>query len=158
MDDIQKTKLDRDGYYILPGFMPPAFLQALQNRVAELFASEGENAGSEFKQEAGARRLANLVDKGAAFEQAVARPEILEGVAHVLGAEYKLSSLNVRVAEPNEGGLQPLHIDMGLLPDARGFATCNTVWMLDDFTPDNGALRAVPGSHKWGRRPQDVTG
>jgi ectoine hydroxylase-related dioxygenase (phytanoyl-CoA dioxygenase family) len=62
----------------------------------------------------------------------------------------------VRVAEPNEGGLQPLHIDMGLPPDAMGFATCNTVWMLDDFTPENGALRVVPGSHKWGKRPQEV--
>jgi ectoine hydroxylase-related dioxygenase (phytanoyl-CoA dioxygenase family) len=28
--------------------------------------------------------------------------------------------------------------------------------MLDDFTADNGALRAVPGSHRWGRRPQDA--
>ena len=58
----------------------------------------------------------------------------------------------MRVAEPNEGGLQPLHIDMGLLPDAQGFGTCNTVWLLDDFTPENGALRVVPGSHKWGKR------
>jgi len=28
--------------------------------------------------------------------------------------------------------------------------------MLDDFTPDNGATRVIPGSHKWGTRPQDV--
>ena len=27
--------------------------------------------------------------------------------------------------------------------------------MLDDFTPNNGALRVVPGSHRRGRRPQD---
>jgi len=30
--------------------------------------------------------------------------------------------------------------------------------MLDDFTTENGALRVVPGSHRWGRRPQDVLG
>jgi ectoine hydroxylase-related dioxygenase (phytanoyl-CoA dioxygenase family) len=28
--------------------------------------------------------------------------------------------------------------------------------MLDDFTSENGALRAVPGSHRWGRLPADV--
>jgi ectoine hydroxylase-related dioxygenase (phytanoyl-CoA dioxygenase family) len=28
--------------------------------------------------------------------------------------------------------------------------------MLDDFTPENGALRAVLGSHRFGRRPQDA--
>jgi ectoine hydroxylase-related dioxygenase (phytanoyl-CoA dioxygenase family) len=33
---------------------------------------------------------------------------------------------------------------------------CNSVWMLDDFTTENGALRVVPGSHRWGRKPQDA--
>jgi ectoine hydroxylase-related dioxygenase (phytanoyl-CoA dioxygenase family) len=28
--------------------------------------------------------------------------------------------------------------------------------MLDDFTPENGALRAVPGSHRFGHKPQDA--
>ena len=156
MDAVKLQQLDSQGFCVLPGFMGAELLAALQDRVDELFAIEGIDAGSEFKQEAGARRLANLVDKGEMFERAVAMDEVLQGVRHVLGAEFKLSSLNVRVAEPNEGGLQPLHIDMGLLPDARGYATCNTVWMLDDFTPQNGALRVVPGSHKWGKRPQEV--
>ena len=156
MDDLQRHKLDDDGFFVLPGFMGPELLEGLRQRVDELFLLEGALAGSEFKQESGARRLANLVDKGELFERVVAMGPVLEGVMHVLGAGYKLSSLNVRVAEPNEGGLQPLHVDMGLLPDSRGYATCNTVWMLDDFTNENGALRVVPGSHKWGKRPQEV--
>jgi ectoine hydroxylase-related dioxygenase (phytanoyl-CoA dioxygenase family) len=28
--------------------------------------------------------------------------------------------------------------------------------MLDDFTTQNGATRMIPGSHRWGTRPQDV--
>jgi ectoine hydroxylase-related dioxygenase (phytanoyl-CoA dioxygenase family) len=28
--------------------------------------------------------------------------------------------------------------------------------MLDDFTLENGALRVVPGSHRWKRLPQDA--
>jgi len=156
MDENKLRQLDSDGFCLLPGFMGDAMLAELRERVEALFVSEGDQAGSEFKQEPGAKRLANLVDKGEVFERAIAMSTVLEGVAHVLGSEYKLSSLNVRVAEPNEGGLQPLHIDMGLLPDAQGFGTCNTVWLLDDFTPENGALRVVPGSHKWGKRPQDV--
>jgi ectoine hydroxylase-related dioxygenase (phytanoyl-CoA dioxygenase family) len=28
--------------------------------------------------------------------------------------------------------------------------------MLDNFTRENGPTRMIPGSHKWGKRPQDV--
>ena len=41
-------------------------------------------------------------------------------------------------------------------PTSRGDWVCNSVWMLDDFTVDNGALRVVPGSHRWKTLPQDV--
>jgi hypothetical protein len=45
---------------------------------------------------------------------------------------------------------------MSALPDDRGFWVCNSVWMLDDFTPENGPIRMVPGSHHWGRLPQEA--
>jgi ectoine hydroxylase-related dioxygenase (phytanoyl-CoA dioxygenase family) len=79
-----------------------------------------------------------------------------ELVGSVLGPQFKLSSLNARSANPQSASVQPFHIDMGLLPDSKGNAVCNCVWMLDDFTAENGALRVIPGSHHWGRKPQDV--
>jgi ectoine hydroxylase-related dioxygenase (phytanoyl-CoA dioxygenase family) len=33
---------------------------------------------------------------------------------------------------------------------------CNSIWLLDDFTQDNGATRVVPGSHLSGKSPGDV--
>ncbi len=39
---------------------------------------------------------------------------------------------------------------------SKGYWVCNTVWLLDDFTRDNGPTRMIPGSHKWGTKPQDV--
>lgn len=147
--------LDRAGYAVFPDFMGADLLNELRSRTEELFETEGENAGSEFRQEPHSRRLANLVAKGKVFQTIAALPEILEYVSAVVGPRLKLSSLNARSANPNSWSRQPLHIDMGLLPDERGYSVCNTVWMLDPFTPKNGALRVIPGSHRWGKRPQD---
>ena len=144
------------GYVKLDGFIAPARRQRLADRIGALFASEGEQAGAEFRQEAGARRLANLVDKGDVFVECILETGVLAHVGYVLGPRFKLSSLNARSADPRSAEAQPLHVDAGAVPDERGYWVCNSVWMLDDFTPDNGALRVVPGSHRWGRRPQDV--
>jgi ectoine hydroxylase-related dioxygenase (phytanoyl-CoA dioxygenase family) len=152
--DSAKRQLEEQGYLILPDFLSEAEVEQYRARVEELFAEEGDRSGGEFKQEPGARRLANLVDKGEIFESAIQRPEVLECVEAVLGPDFKLSSLNVRSASPHSDTAQPLHVDSGELPDERGNAVCNSVWMLDDFTDQNGALRLVPGSHRWKRLPE----
>jgi ectoine hydroxylase-related dioxygenase (phytanoyl-CoA dioxygenase family) len=154
--DIAKSQLASDGYVVLEDYMDAMLLARMQSRVEELFAEEGDAAGSEFRREENARRLANLVDKGEVFREAILHPRILELVGSVLGPQFKLSSLNARSANPQSASVQPFHIDMGLLPDSKGNAVCNCVWMLDDFTAENGALRVIPGSHHWGRKPQDV--
>ncbi|MGH9325478.1 MAG: phytanoyl-CoA dioxygenase family protein [Terriglobia bacterium] len=156
MTEIEKQKLDELGYLVLQGFTPQVLLEALCQRVEELFREEGERAGAEFKQEPESKRLANLADKGEVFERSITFPGILEYIRHILGLEFKLSSLNVRSANPHSNSGQPLHADMGAIPDERGFWVANTVWMLDDFTTENGALRLVPGSHRWGKLPQQA--
>ncbi len=156
MDSQARAQLDRDGYVVLENFMGDQLLSEVRERVAQLFAIEGEQAGSEFKQEEQTRRLANLVDKGEVFERVIAMPEILDCLGHVLGPEFKLSSLNVRSANPHSTWVQPLHCDMGALPDENGYWVANTVWMLDDFTEHNGATRMIPGSHRSGHLPKDA--
>ena len=154
--DDHRRLLDDRGYVRLEGFIAPARRKSLVDRIEALFEAEGENAGAEFRREPGARRLANLADKGDVFVECMLEGAVLEHVGHVLGPRFKLSSLNARSANPRGEEAQPLHVDAGALPDERGYWVCNCVWMLDDFTPDNGALRAVPGSHRWGKPPGDV--
>jgi ectoine hydroxylase-related dioxygenase (phytanoyl-CoA dioxygenase family) len=156
MTDQERQQLDRDGYVVLENAMGPELLHALREAIFAQFDAEGDRAGHEFKTEEHARRLANLVNKGEIFRRAIVLPRVLEGVRHVLGADAKLSSLNARSADPHSEDGQPLHVDMSALPDERGYWVCNTVWLLDDFTADNGPTRMVPGSHTWGTRPQDV--
>jgi len=149
-----KQQLHDQGFLIFPALLSPEQVARFNDRVEELFALEGDGAGGEFKTEPGARRIANAVDKGRIFETIVETPEVLEAIEVVLGPDFKLSSLNIRSANPHNGCAQPLHVDSGALPDVHGNSVCNSVWMLDDFTERNGALRIVHGSHKWGRAPE----
>jgi hypothetical protein len=156
MTDQERRQLDERGYALLETGMDDGLLRELRTRIGELFEEEGDRAGGEFKQEDHAHRLANLVDKGEVFRRAIVLPELLSCVRHVLGPDIKLSSLNARSADPGTDVGQLLHVDMGAIPDDKGYWVCNTVWMLDDFTPENGATRMIPGSHTWGTRPQDL--
>lgn len=156
MTDQQRRQLDEQGYVLLENCMGPALLQDLRTQIFELFEAEGDRAGQEFRKEEHAHRLANLVDKGEVFQRAIVLPDVLACVRRVLGPAIKLSSLNARSADPGTDVGQPLHVDMGAIPDEKGYWVCNTVWLLDDFTLENGATRMIPGSHRWGTRPQDV--
>ena len=150
----EKKQLDELGYLVLPGFVPPPMLAELRDRVEALWEQEGSEAGSEFRHEPGARRLANLVDKGAIFAEVVSMSKILECVEHVIGPSYKLSSLNARSTNPNSEESQPWHADSAAIADERGYWVCNSIWMLDDFTAENGATRMIPRSHTWRRLPE----
>jgi ectoine hydroxylase-related dioxygenase (phytanoyl-CoA dioxygenase family) len=147
-------RLREDGFVILRDLISEEEVARYAQRVEELFALEGEHSGSEFKQEPGTRRLANCVNKGEIFEKAIENPVVLECVQVVLGSDFKLSSFNIRSANPRSNCGQPLHADSGAVADEQGYWVCNSVWMLDDFTESNGALRVVPGSHRWRRLPE----
>ena len=151
LSDRQRDELCNKGYTLLHGVIDPAWLAALRERFEELIAEEGQNAGLEVHQEDGARRLADLVNKGSVFDRLWSHPLLLAAVRHVIEAPFHFSSLNARDALPGEG-LQALHQDAAANPPPYG---CNSVWMLDDFRKENGCTRVVPGSY---RRPHPEGG
>jgi ectoine hydroxylase-related dioxygenase (phytanoyl-CoA dioxygenase family) len=151
----ERDTLDRDGFLPLPGILTEWQIGAFRARLDELLAAEGDDAGKEVHQEAGTDRLSDLVNKGAIFEVCFTHPRVLAAIAHVLGDEFKLSSLNARSALPGQG-LQALHADWRGPVQPGDFFVCNSIWLLDDFTETNGATRIVPGTHRSGQSPADV--
>ena len=151
----KRTFLDEQGYLPLPGILSDDVQAAMARRVDELAALEGDKAGSEMHQEVGTTRLSDLVNKDPIFDVCFTHPRILAAISHVLGSDLKLSSLNFRAALPGHG-LQRLHCDWGKAMTAGDYYVCNSIWLLDEFTAENGATRVVPGSNRSEQLPQEA--
>ena len=128
------------------------------------------------------QRLWMLANKGASFRGLIEHPLVDELVGHVLGADFILSTLSANIAKPG-GVRMGLHTDQWWMPQPTrpgephvraseitrrprlGFVqpdstlgiappvVANTMWMLSDFSPQNGATEVVPGSHLSGAHP-----
>lgn len=132
----EKQRLDTDGVLVLEHHVDHELL----NRVRVEYDS--------------LTQYLNLVDKGDAFREVVTDAKLLAAALHVLARPFKLFAINARSAMPG-GGLQPLHADWGGAVEPARYSIVNSIWMLDDFTEDNGSTRYVPGSHLSGRTPSD---
>ncbi len=153
--------LDAQGYLPLPGVLTQTQIETFTARLQELAAEEGEAAGSEVHQEEGTIRLSNLINKDPVFDLCFIHPRILAGINRVLSCGFRVHSLNARFALPGKGA-QALHMDWGSNDPqdweklkAKQFYVCNSIWLLSDFTAENGATRVVPGSHLRAQAPAD---
>jgi ectoine hydroxylase-related dioxygenase (phytanoyl-CoA dioxygenase family) len=155
LTQVEKDKLDQDGFLPLPNLLTAEQIAKMVARLDELIAIEGDDAGKEVHQEAGTDRLSDLVNKGSLFDICFTHPRVLAAISHVLRGEFKLSSLNFRAALPGQG-LQALHADWGSAITPGDYFVCNSIWLLDDFTEDNGATRVIPGSQRSGKLPRDL--
>ena len=159
----EKRFLDENGYLNLGPILTPEQLQVINQRLAEILEEEGDRAGWELMdspyirhpKEKGADRLADLVNKDPLFDIFYTHPRVLAAISQVLGRELKLSSLNYRAALSGYGH-QKLHADWHAPVSPGDYKVCNSIWLLDDFSEENGATRIVPGTHLQGKLPQDV--
>ena len=151
----EKYSLDVKGYLPLENILPQKQIAPMIHRLDELAAIEGEDAGKELHQEGGTIRVSDLVNKGPMFEIGFSQPRVLAAIRHVIGPRFKLSSLDCRMALPGQGH-QAFHADWRSGVEPGDYYVCNSMWLLDDFTVENGATRVVPGSHRSGKHPKDA--
>ncbi len=147
VDDLI-ADLDSHGYCFVAEALPLDVVAEMKNRLDEQI--EGERSiGRGLLPATNDERISNLLNKGAVFAKVVADPLVDTLLSHLLDDAFLLGLVGAVKTLP--GSLaQGLHIDQAYM----GFPTpvpvaANTVWMLDDFTDENGGTRVVPGSHLW---------
>lgn len=99
-------------------------------------------------------RLYDVVNRGCEFDDLYIYPPLLEACYRVIGEPFKLSSTLGRTLHPHSAA-QNLHVD--LRRDSEDLPMVGFILMVDEFRPDNGATRLVPGSHRWPDVPEDHT-
>lgn len=161
--DLESARADLDEFGLTRVAMAasPAAIAEARNRLIEQAAGEmaagiahcdpgyttlpGEGAANQ--------RLWNLLNKGAIFREFVLNETALALARHLLGPDLLLFSITANIARLG-GTAQKLHGDQLFSPPETPYPLiANSLWMLDDFTEENGATRVVPRTQRAMRWP-----
>ena len=156
MDTIFREVRER-GYVLLPNVLSQAACDGYKRKIINIYAKYGKkyNAGSSVTRFHGeqTKMIYNLHNKDIEFIHLIDHPVTIPIVRAMLQeGSYKNSEpfiLKLSTARsPGRGEpKQQLHIDANL-PGSPYCLVSQVVWLLDDFSKENGGTRIVPCSHR----------
>lgn len=144
--------LERDGFAVVTDVLEEEYATRLRARLVEVARHErAAGIDQDPKWEDGPRnqRVFGLLNKGAEFVELVDHPVAMALMAYLLDPSFLLSSITANITGPG-GYPMGLHYDQDYVPQPwPPFPmVANIIWMLDEFTEENGATRFVRGSHR----------
>jgi phytanoyl-CoA hydroxylase len=160
----QKDRYDRDGFLILEGLVSRAQVDALLRRLDQIVGETasrpagvrlqvepaiagGEAAAATYADSL--RKAEGLVEHDELFAGLARSPELLGIFTDILGRDLKLFRDALMMKPPRHGSAKPYHQDSAYWQiDPPALASC---WLaLDEATLENGCMRVLCGSHRWG--------
>ena len=145
MDDT--AELQERGFVVIPGPVRPDVLANAYTAAVASATSDDIRIGST------STKVNDFVNRGAVFDSLYIFPPLLEACCRVIGRSFKLSSLHSRTLRPGSPA-QELHVDVRR--ESADWPLLGFILMVDEFRPNNGATRFVPGSHRWSSTPEDA--
>lgn len=144
LSDAQAAALDQRGFFVVHDLLGEDDLAKLRRA----FVSTG--AESELGRSAtGTQHVAISADTphAEAWRALEQHPALRAAVRHVLGRFEGRADIHGRNPLPGFGQ-QGLHADWPARRRGEPYAVVTAIWMIDAFTPTNGATRVVPGTHR----------
>lgn len=157
LTDLEKVKLDEEGFLVIENLFSEWEAVSMASAMNGLF--EQEKTG--FLQP----RCINMQNKSSVFDICFKHPRFLAAIVHILGDNIRSLGIHASPKPPcNEN--QALHTDgqtellythvFHQIRSKEEFKLANSVWMLTDFTEENGATRVIPGTHLIKVLPSDI--
>lgn len=144
------SELKERGFALLPDAVASEQMERLP---AAYTAAVAAATGDDIRIGRTSTRVSDFVNRGPAFDHLYVLRPLLEACCGVIGRPFRLSAFRARTVHPHTPA-QEWHVDV-----QRGSADwplLGFILMVDDFRPDNGATRFVPGSHRWSGTPDDT--
>ncbi len=165
--DLEEARqhFDEFGLALIADALSADEIQEAKERLIEQATAERQkgvammDSGAQFHPDGPNQRVWSLITKGEIFRKIAVKEAPLSIIRDRFAKSYDgpmpepfsgemlLSSLSANIA--CKGGLpMAIHFDQGYLPITPYPMVINMMWMLSDFTNDNGATLVLPGSHK----------
>lgn len=162
-----KTEITTSGFTLIPRLISKErcahfrkLLDADSSKYSPLHAGATANTAHGLQDKSQEKIVYNMHNKHPDYMELLAHPEVLSVAGMMLkDGSYKNSEafhlINISARSPTKGTKgQQLHLDSNL-PGGDFPIIMVVLWMLDDFSIENGATRVIPGSHKRTGYPAD---
>jgi hypothetical protein len=150
--------LERGGYLVVPSLLDETVLRRLRSGLEKLVrqtvAAWDADPDLEIAEPGVVRVKLDAHDSD--FASCHEHPLLVDAATAVLGQEWRISGLLLRAPLPGCGH-QGLHADFVHRRTRGPWQTLSAMWCISAFTPDNGPLRVVPGSHRVSQPPIDMS-
>src|SRR5271155_1789411 len=152
---IIEQLFDGPGYVLIPNLADASEAAQARLRALEIAASPG--AATLGSKRNGQRHIRGLLAHGEVFERMVQHPAIIEIAEAMLGDDMTLGAYSARILYPGATEMG-VHIDYPYWAMRGPFTLrppmmVQVIWMLQDFTEQNGATLVAPRSQLRCARP-----
>ena len=155
--DPHITHLREEGWCVLDGVIPADVVDTVREEV-----ETSESAYSQFSKENG-RWARNVISFMPRFAEHLANEPLLSVIREVLGPQVRISQTEYKIRPPHYKLVRAYHSDFPYdlnqkwhipQPFPSAVIGITTLWMLTDFTTENGGTWIVPKTHVDLRNPR----